>query len=535
MQEMNTMRDSLIQEFTKTHMEKLFYFCLKKTGNTTDAEDLTQDIALNIITALNKGTLPTSFSAWVWQIARNRYSVWAAEKHIKNESVTGNHIGDYEIEDESSSTLDEMIHAEQLSLLRRELAFIRRDYRNILVEYYIENKSVRDIASSLSLSVNAVQQRIHRARIILKEGMNMAREFGKRSYNPENITFAASGSQPSGLPWSVVQRSIPKNILLQASNNPSTPEELSIELGIALPYMEEEVEILYHATLLEKCNDKYVTNFFILDKECRVDIYNVLRRGAKERSKLIQNFIYDKLSDIRALGIAENHIDDNTIRWWLLPDLIDYLIENSVKGESIYYPPLRANGESWGFIGYEITELPEETTMGHNGSGNEKNMFWTYKYDDYSLWSQCGEPKYEEVLLMCECLRNKRKVSSFTDTEKRYWENINGKYAHASDTGEIIPDILVITIDNLRKIHQFFKEHKNYELLMQNMKNSYEAVEEIFKKYSHKVLHDNIGYNIRMELYQMRMMAIHDLVDSGLLTLPDDPNKSSLGMHIILK
>ena len=81
MQETNEMRDQLTGEFAENYMEKLFYFCLKTTGSHIEAEDLTQDIALQIITALNKGAIPTSFSAWVWQIARNRYSVWAKAKH----------------------------------------------------------------------------------------------------------------------------------------------------------------------------------------------------------------------------------------------------------------------------------------------------------------------------------------------------------------------------------------------------------------------------------------------------------------------
>ena len=71
------MSDLLIREFAENYMEKIFYFCLKKTGSNFEAEDLTQDIALNIITALNKGTIPTNFAAWIWQIARNRFSVWA--------------------------------------------------------------------------------------------------------------------------------------------------------------------------------------------------------------------------------------------------------------------------------------------------------------------------------------------------------------------------------------------------------------------------------------------------------------------------
>ena len=173
MQEMNAKRDELIRDFVDGHMEKLFYFCLKKTGNYTEAEDLSQDIALQILSALNKGMVPTNFSAWVWQIARNRYSVWADKKHKRLESVTGSDISDYEIADESGNILDERIHSEQLSLLRRELAFIKSEYRHIVVAYYIENLSVRDIAKTLSLSETAVKQRLHRARIILKEGMDM--------------------------------------------------------------------------------------------------------------------------------------------------------------------------------------------------------------------------------------------------------------------------------------------------------------------------------------------------------------------------
>ena len=94
MQDTNETRERLLTEFAESYMEKLFYFCLKKTGNHIEAEDLTQDIALQIITALNRGRFPTSFSAWIWQIARNRYCVWAKDQHEKAESVTGADIGD---------------------------------------------------------------------------------------------------------------------------------------------------------------------------------------------------------------------------------------------------------------------------------------------------------------------------------------------------------------------------------------------------------------------------------------------------------
>jgi len=529
------MQARLIGDFTENYMEKLFYFCLKKTGNGTDAEDLTQDIALNILTALHKGTVPGNFPAWVWQIARNRYALWATQKRDRAQSVTGSDVGDYELEDENGSVLDEMIHREDLSLLRRELAFIRQDYREILVAYYIEDKRVRDIAQSLSLSVSAVKQRLHRARMILKEGMDMAREFGRLSYKPENIRFSASGDQPSGLPWKVVQRQIPKNILLCASNNPCTLEELSVELGIALPYMEEEVRILTQATLLEKQGDKYITNFFIMDKDSQLEIYKLLRQSAPERSSLLQELIVDTLPDLRALGIAGSHLDDNHIRWWAVPYFIDYIHEHTEREHACYRPPKRANGESWGFVGYEAVELPERTVAGHNGNGSYENHFWAYKFDDYSMWNQCGEMAWDNVMLMGECLRTHKRVTDFSNSEMRLWLEIDGKFAHSEENGAVTPDILVMTGKQLEEIHCLLKAHKNYSLITQNLNKAYGRIKEILKQYNHKVLHSCLDYYVFMEMCStMRMMAVHDLVGNGFLQLPEDPKKSTLGMHFIL-
>ena len=295
MQETKVMRDRLINEFAENYMEKLFYFCLKKTDNHIEAEDLTQDIALQIIAALNKDTIPTSFSAWVWQVARNRYSVWAKQKHKRNESVTGSDIGDYEIEDESENILDEMIHTEQMALLRRELAFIKSDYRNIIVAYYIENKNVREIAESLSLPTNTVKSRLLRARQILKEGMDMAREFGKLSYNPENISFINNGLYgANGEPWNFISRSLCKNILLAAYRTPSTAEELAIEVGVALPYMEEELRALVDATLMKKNGNKYETNFFIVSADAQEKINAHLKGITPELTKaVISALVYE--------------------------------------------------------------------------------------------------------------------------------------------------------------------------------------------------------------------------------------------------
>ena len=450
MQETNEMRDRLINEFTENYMEKLFYFCLKKTGSHIEAEDLTQDIALQIITALNKGTIPTSFSAWVWQIARNRYSIWAKEKHNRNESVTGSDISDYEIEDVSENVLDKMIHTEQMALLRRELAFIKSDYRNIVVAYYIENKTVREIAESLSLPINTVKSRLLRAREILKEGMDMAREFGKRSYNPEQIAFVMNGRDgKKGQPWSIITHLLYKNIFLETYENPQTAEELALELGIALPYMEDELEFLTREQLLVKSENKYQTAFKIISKE--------EQRKKHDNYKKIQKVLTDKICELIDTYVNEDgskvnydYVGYEAAKWAFIVRTFDWLqwSANKVNNTSVEYEstyPLRPDDGAWILMGYETIDWKKPEFVGEHGylshDQNEVKKdidFGQFKFqynhicektplhlswkEAYTLWLACS--------------------GRIEACEKSYLEKLL-EYGYLKKDGAIIPNVVI--------------------------------------------------------------------------------------------
>jgi len=368
MSENENRRDSLIGEFTENYMEKLFYFCLKKTSCDTEAEDLSQDIAMHILTALDKGTVPAHFSAWVWQIARNRYTAWAQKKHLRAKSVSASDIGDYEIECEDENTLDVMIYREQLALLKRELAFIKRDYREIVVAYYIENRSIRDIASLLTLSQEAVKKRLQRARNILKKGMTMAREYGKRSYVPEEIHFSnhCASFGDNGQPWSVLSHAMYKNIFLEAYGNPSTAEDLSLALGIALPYMEDELEYLTRETFLIKNGDKYETSFPIISREAQKKIRSYNHTVTEKITPLLETLVDDYAAACETHGIPfyGTHQCYADAKWTLLMCTFDNLMSET---EDCLTRTERPDNGKWDIIGYEQTDLSDPPDVNKHG------------------------------------------------------------------------------------------------------------------------------------------------------------------------
>ncbi len=532
----DNMRDRLIGEFVESYMEKLFYFCLKKTGDHYEAEDLTQDIALQIITSLHGGTIPTSFSGWVWQIARNRYSLWAARKHNRNESVTGSDIGDYEIEDESDNILGEMIHAEEMSLLRRELAFIKSDYRDIVVAYYIGNKSVRQIASALSLPENTVKSRLFRAREILKEGMDMAREFGVRSYKPEEVDFSNNCSRPGdkNQPYSVMEHKLYQNIMLEAYGSPSTAEELSIELGVALPYMENELEWLTRETFLIKTDNKYQTAFPIISRQAQEQTHIACLTAAPSITKALITFI-DRLNDA---FVAQNksfygsYIDYESAKWSLLMLTFDYFMHRKPK---IRNWTSRPDNGFWDMIGYQHCNINEPRFVGNHGS-NYGFQHFRYEFDGISSRTPSFLTDEESKILFDIASGNKTEEHSIEIIEKL---SDYGYLKKAEDS--YIPAFVILNMEEIKNTVKSMDENTVAELtelsehVKELMKSLYDEVDKIVCGDLPAVFSEDI-FQRRLAVsacYFRRGYVMSEALNSGYL-LPADKVSKAIGAYIHL-
>ena len=387
----------LVREYAENYMEKMFYFCLRKTGNSYDAEDLASDITLNVLSALNGKTIPEHFSAWVWQVARNRYYLWAKKKHRRSESVTGADIDDLEIEDQEPNALDRMIRQEDLASLRRELAFISFEYRNLIVAYYIENHSIKEIASTMHLPEGTVVSRLFRARKLLKEGMSMAREFGVLSYKPENIRFSKWGNDGKyGEPWTIINRTLAKNLILATYRTPSTVEELALELGIALPYMEDELRKLVDATLIRTNGNKYESNVVIVSAAAqeRIDTH-VASIAPKLTEAVIHAAEYWIACQKENGGVwHEGYQSYEDMKWTVLMRALDEFSGQSTAEYDQLYPKhspnqiaengrtVRPNGGAWDLIGFEESGRKGVAGIGHHtiAGGLDFPGFGHYRY-----------------------------------------------------------------------------------------------------------------------------------------------------------
>lgn len=270
--------DSKISDIAKS----ILSYCTARTSNHFEAEDLAQDIILEIYKSADNIRNPQAFYGFMWAVAGNVYKKWCKNKAKGKEcELTDDLIDETERLDDDSA----------LYLLRRELALLSEKYRKAVVLYYIENKSCSQISKHLSISESMVKYLLFKSRQILKEGMNMERNYGQQSYNPKELSILYWGNGKNTYS-SLCESKISQNILFACYNDKLTAEEISLELGVALPYIEDILKQLVEYDLLGLDGRKYYTNIVIFTEDCAVEISN--------KTKAFRNNISDVLTEIIA-------------------------------------------------------------------------------------------------------------------------------------------------------------------------------------------------------------------------------------------
>ena len=170
-----------IAEISRT----IYSYCRAKTPSQQDAEDLSQDILLELMKSVDNIRNDKAFYAFMWGVAGNVYKQWCRKKQKNIACELPENIPDEEeIPDDGSS---------DIYLLRRELTLLSEKYRKATILYYIEGRSCSEISNLLAISESMVKYLLFKSRKKLKEGMNMERNLGELSYNPKALIPMYSG------------------------------------------------------------------------------------------------------------------------------------------------------------------------------------------------------------------------------------------------------------------------------------------------------------------------------------------------------
>lgn len=353
-------------------MDKVFFYCIKRCNNRIDAEDLSQDILLDIMININKGIKIENFDYYIWQICKNHYSKYVARKVKDRENM----IVVEEINEPGNepSSLDKLINFEKITMINSAIKLLSSDYAEILYSYYVEDRSLSFIADKLNLPLGTVKYRLFNIKNRLKEYLKMERLNGKKAFVPKEYQTHRSGGANLD-PEEYTSGLIQQNLLLHSYGNPCSLEDYAIEMGISLPYIENIVKSLEYATLLIKDqNGKYLTNFIMIDKDIDLKVLKLIKQRSNEYTKLIVEYCKKHFNEWKKL-VNNPLLDDNKLMWSYLFNInrkVEYL--DCTKEETLKQMRQHSHvvdGGSWDFSMSEIYDNEfNNFYINECGSGN---------------------------------------------------------------------------------------------------------------------------------------------------------------------
>lgn len=148
----------------RRHRDRIYRIALRMLGNSHDAEDIAQDVVIQLWTALSGFVGSSSFTTWLYRIVVNR-----CLNHLRRHRHT-RPVRDSDPAPTAGAE-DTVIAQQRATATLHAIAALPPDLRAVLVLHEMEGLSYREVAAITNLTEPTVRGRLHRARNQLLNAM----------------------------------------------------------------------------------------------------------------------------------------------------------------------------------------------------------------------------------------------------------------------------------------------------------------------------------------------------------------------------
>ena len=340
-----------------------------------------------------------SFDAWVWKIAHNRYARFIDSRN-KNQVVLS---GEDELFDAVDCSGEETEFLEQQhETVFRYLHTLSSKYRNLFVDYYIGELSIRSLAEKYSLPETTVKWRLNEGRQKIRDRIGehkMEKIYQRINWN---TTLCNGNLNPDAYLHTQTARAI----CLAAYEKPLTVEEISLCTGLPTMYIEDELPRLEHGEAICRTGSKYAANFILFRKDDRKRTEAVSRPILTAIADKLEHLLTDAKDRIPAIGFYGCDFGMERLGYILVPYLLRTKLR-AVKDDRLHlengpYPIRKDGGYGW----YIVEETADETencpyaSSGCNVAGDDSGSrneipshlyyYWISKYFDADVYHNRG-------------------------------------------------------------------------------------------------------------------------------------------------
>lgn len=331
-------------DIIKDYAEKVYKYAVKRTYSRDEADELTQEILFTAVREFPRLREENKFEPWLWGIASNvtkrfRYGM-GKQRAMYSYDMPENLFYEDKYFDED----DELYRS-----LREKIAMLSSIYRNVIILYYYDDLSTKDIAEKLAIPEGTVRWRLSEARKKIKKEYEIMET---TALKPVKLLIGIEGEGNYGgdipFPSEYIKDALSQNILYYCYPQPKTVEELSKLCGVPAYYVEERIaNLIFREALSETPKGKYRTDFIIYSD--KTDEYHCKAKAVLEN--VTETFVdtMKRLSDLaEKIGIytAEKTKEELTYLYGIMA--LEHLNKEYNPIETMGYR-LRYDGYHWNY------------------------------------------------------------------------------------------------------------------------------------------------------------------------------------------
>ena len=154
------------EQIYRRHFRRVFALCLRMLGDPVLAEDLTQDVFINLFNKIGSFRGESQFTTWLHRMTVNQVLMYFRKRSTRSELVTDEGETPVQIV-RGTENPDRMPVIDRISL-ERAIAQLPTGYRTIFVLHDVEGYGHDEIARMLEISEGTSKSQLHKARLKLR-------------------------------------------------------------------------------------------------------------------------------------------------------------------------------------------------------------------------------------------------------------------------------------------------------------------------------------------------------------------------------
>ena len=145
---------------------RTYSLALRMTGNQTEAEDLTQEVFIQLFRKVGSFRGDSAFSTWLHRMTVNQVLMHFRRRSVKNEKTSE----DGEMPEQpviGSSDPNKMQVVDRIAL-KNAIAQLPDGYRNVFILHDVKGYEHEEVARQMGISVGTSKSQLHKARLKLR-------------------------------------------------------------------------------------------------------------------------------------------------------------------------------------------------------------------------------------------------------------------------------------------------------------------------------------------------------------------------------